>query len=202
MLRIIFALVFALTNIFCFADYSDRGRPSDYQDHHDGPLTYIYLGVGAIIVIAFLGVWIYDKIITHKKQISDALGTIFAGLLIFGGILLLGKCGEALHNSLNSKGNNKEQIESTEYSGPSNTSTPSYNAPTYQYTPQNRIQHFIIGQLNITKIAIIVEVQERLSVLAAMEQAGIRKFVVDVMEAVDITGLDAYIVMGKVTKKT
>lgn len=131
--RYILLLFFALTNVLTFADYSDRGRPSDYQEHHDGPLTYIFMGVGAFIVLAFIVFWIYDKISAHKKQISDTLGTIFVGLFIFGAMLLFGKCGETLHNSIDSK-DNTEQINS-----PSNLVTPSTptstdNQPTYQYS--------------------------------------------------------------------
>lgn len=140
MIRIILTLILALTNTLCFADYSDRGRPSDYQDHHDGPLTYIYLGVGAIIVLTFIVFWIYEKITKHKKQISDALGTIFAGLLIFSGMLLIGKCGETLHNSINSENNGTKQNNYDNHSISSDLSPQNSNnvdqSNTHNHSPQ------------------------------------------------------------------
>lgn len=143
MLRFVLTFCLSLANILCFADYSDRGRPSDYQEHHDGPLTYIFMCIGAIIVLAFIGFWIYDKIASHKKQISDAVGTIFAVLLIFGGILLFGKCGETLHNNINSKRDNSVYKNSNISTTPSNLPSPTTNRPSYQspapkYTPTLR----------------------------------------------------------------
>ncbi len=143
MQRVIIIILSAITHIFCYADYSDRGRPSDYQDYHDGPLTYIYLGIGSLIVLAFIGFWIYDKISKHNEQISDALGTIFAGLLIFGGMLLVGKCGESLHNSINSNDNNSEHINSNVNTDSRTLPSPTNNQPSYQppmpkYTPTIR----------------------------------------------------------------
>ncbi len=143
MKRYILTFVLSITNILCFADYTDRGRPSDFQESHDGPLTYIFMAIGAIIVLAFIGFWIYDKITSHKKQISDALGTIFAGLLIFGGMLLIGKCGESLHNSINTNDANSEQVNSNVTSDSPNSFNSTNNqqinqSPKPTYTPTLR----------------------------------------------------------------
>lgn len=134
MLRIFLYFIFVLTNILCYADYSDRGRPSDFQEHHDGPLAYLFMGVGVIIVLGLIGIWIYDKIRTHKEQISNTIGTMFAALLIFGGMLIFGKCGEAVHNSINSKEKNEEQINSNVNSFSSTPTSPAPNHPIQQYT--------------------------------------------------------------------
>lgn len=139
MYRFLLSILFCFINFLCYADYSDRGRPSDYQDHHDGPLTYIFMGVGVLILLAFAGFWIYDKITTHKQAISDALGTIFAVGLIFGGILLVAKCGESVHKSINNKSNSTEQVQHTTNPAIPSSSQPSTNQHNNQ--PYSRPEH-------------------------------------------------------------
>lgn len=138
MRRITTILLFAISSVLCYADYSDRGRPSDYQDYHDGPLTFIYMGIGALIVLVLIGFWIYDKVLSNKERISNALGTIFTCLLIFGGMLFVGKCGESLHNSINPKEitsvHTNSNTVSPEISSPTNTQTNNQYAPP-TYTP-------------------------------------------------------------------
>lgn len=127
MQRYFLFLLFLLSSIVCFADYSDRGRPTDFQEPHDGPLTYIFMAIGAFILLAIIGYWIYDKIRSHKEQISETLGTIFAGALIFGGILLVGKCGESFHDSINSGQEPEKELAPSSNSTQSQPAYPSNN---------------------------------------------------------------------------
>lgn len=133
MLRVIFALAFAFANILCFADYSDRGKPSDFEEHHYGPLFYIYIGAIVIFFVIIGGCLLYDFIKTHKDQIEEALGAIFVGLLVLGGALLIGKYAPVLQDIIKSKAN-KTDIESNVSSSSSSTSNP----PTEQYEQSNQ----------------------------------------------------------------
>ena len=81
------------------------------HENHDSPLMYIYLGVGVLIIIAFLGFWLYNKIVSNKETITEGCGTIFIGLLIFGGICLVGKCGETVNKYIKSEDKGVGEIE-------------------------------------------------------------------------------------------
>lgn len=136
------SLIFFFFFIFlqCFADYSARGRSSDLPGHHDSPLEYVFMGIGGLILLAFIGIWIYYKVVDNKEKIADGCGTIFAGLFIFAIILGIGKCGESIHDNKknNEKNNTQIQVEEKPHSNP----LPSSNAPVApSYKPQPQLKY-------------------------------------------------------------
>ena len=130
--KFIVILSLILTHIGAFAQYADRGRPTDMPGHSDGGgyLEGIFIFIAVIVILAIGGFWLYDKIQKNKKSIADAGGTIFAALLIFGGMLLVGWCGESIKKS-----NKSEKSEAYEELIDSKNENKTINkvAPTLKY---------------------------------------------------------------------
>ena len=197
MLRIFLYFIFVLTNILCYADYSDRGRPSDFQEHHDGPLAYLFMGVGVIIVLGLIGIWIYDKIRTHKEQISNTIGTMFAALLIFGVCLYLVSVERRYTIVLIQKRKMKNKLIQMLIHFPQHLHPQHQIIQSSNILRQYILQQFITELWNTMRIVIIAVDQVKLFVRAVMEREISRKLVAVVMGVGGIINLGVYIVVGK-----
>lgn len=134
MLRLVNFIICIATNILCFADYLDRGRPCDHQDTQEGPFTYVFyvfMVICIIFVLALIVYWIFQKISNHKEQISNVLGTIFIFAIIFGCVFLVGKCNENTNTSIDPE-KPTEQINTNEIIASPSVSNPLTN---YQNEP-------------------------------------------------------------------
>lgn len=130
-MKALFSVMFLAFSAFaCFADMASRGKPSDDPGYHDNPvLTGIFMVIAIVLVLAIGGIWLYYKIVENKQSIMDFLGKGFLVVLVLGGVLLIGKCGESIHNATQ----NSNEPELPQQTTPNNTPINQNNS--YQSTP-------------------------------------------------------------------
>lgn len=135
MLRFIIFIIYVLSTCFCYADYSSRGKPWDDPNYHESPLTPIFLVIVVLVLIIIAGTWLVAKIQENKEAISNAIGQIFVLGLILGGIMLVAKCGEELHNSKVSNQSYSTTMPNITTPPKTNQSKPQVQSIQQDYTP-------------------------------------------------------------------
>ena len=136
--RFIIIIGLLMSHIVAFAQYTDRGRPTDLPGHSssDGFIGGIFIVLAIIALLIIGGIWIYSKIQENKESINKGCGEAIGGLILVGGVFFLAfilkTCNEAIKDSSNSKQENIEKPNNTYQNGNSSNNEKTLNNT---YTP-------------------------------------------------------------------